>query len=116
MASDIQTVWRVLRPTIKEKCTFSGLKDLVAEAALPVEELGSLQQSKNDSKAELFDAINQLNDSQKTVLILCKIEQKSQVEVAEIMQLSASAVESLLGRAKAKLAEKLNSKGSVQNK
>ncbi len=47
-------------------------------------------------------------DNQKTALILHKIEQKSQVDVAEIMNLSPKAVESLVQRAKTNLAKKIN--------
>lgn len=51
----------------------------------------------------LFNAINKLPDQQKTALILLKIDQKSQKEVAEIMEISAKAVESLFQRAKENL-------------
>lgn len=54
----------------------------------------------------LFKRINELPDNQKTALILHKIEQKSQVEVAEIMKLSPKAVESLIQRAKTNLSKK----------
>lgn len=53
----------------------------------------------------LFKHINQLPHKQKTVLILSKIEQKSQVEIADIMNLSTKAVESLMQRAKKNLKE-----------
>lgn len=56
----------------------------------------------------LFNAINQLPPQQKTALILLKIEQRSQVETAEIMLLSTKAVESLFQRAKKKLLTILN--------
>jgi RNA polymerase sigma factor (sigma-70 family) len=55
----------------------------------------------------LFKHINELPENQKTALILHKIEQKTQVEVAEIMNLSAKAVESLIQRAKANLSQKI---------
>lgn len=57
--------------------------------------------------AAIFNHINQLPDAQKTALILLKIEQKSQAEVAAIMELSVKAVESLLQRAKNNLAKKI---------
>ena len=57
---------------------------------------------------KLFQQINELPDNQKTVLILSKIEQKSQAEVAEIMQISVKAVEALFQRAKNNLAKKLH--------
>ncbi len=51
----------------------------------------------------IFKAINQLPENQKTVLILLKIEQNSQAQTAEIMDLSTKAVESLFNRAKKNL-------------
>lgn len=57
----------------------------------------------------LFKMINELPFNQKTALILHKIEQKSQVEVAEIMNISSKAVESLMQRAKTNLSKKINS-------
>lgn len=62
-----------------------------------------------EALAELFDMINQLPDNQKTVLILNKIEDKKIPEIAEIMQLSNKAVESLLQRAKSNLSKKIES-------
>ncbi len=57
---------------------------------------------------ELFLLINQLPDNQKTALILLKTEDKSQQEVAEIMNISTKAVESLFQRAKNNLKKKIN--------
>lgn len=59
----------------------------------------------------IFEAINQLSGNQKTVIILLKIENKSQVETAEIMNLNIKAVESLFQRAKKNLEIILNKKG-----
>lgn len=56
----------------------------------------------------LFNAINLLPNNQKTAIILLKIEQKKQSEVAEIMNISEKAVESLFQRGKKKLRELLN--------
>ena len=55
----------------------------------------------------IFHQINLLPDNQKTALILHKIEHKSQVEVAEIMDISPKAVESLIVRAKNNLSKNL---------
>jgi RNA polymerase sigma-70 factor (ECF subfamily) len=55
----------------------------------------------------LFKIINTLPDNQKTVLILLKIDDRTQKEVAEIMGLSTKAVESLFQRAKQSLAKKI---------
>jgi RNA polymerase sigma-70 factor (ECF subfamily) len=51
----------------------------------------------------LFQAIEKLPINQKTAFILHKVEQLSQAEIAEIMQVSISSIESLLFRAKQNL-------------
>ena len=60
---------------------------------------------------KIFEAINQLSDNQKTALILLKIEDKSQAETAEIMNLNIKALESLFQRAKNNLEILLINKG-----
>ncbi len=55
---------------------------------------------------QLFAIIDTLPDNQRTVLILTKVEDRSVKEVAEIMQLSSKAVESLLQRAKNNFSKK----------
>jgi len=57
--------------------------------------------------AKIFLAINSLAENQKTAIILSKLEQKTQQEIAEIMNLSTKAVESLIQRAKTNLQKKL---------
>lgn len=59
-----------------------------------------------EALGRLFKCINTLPDNQKTVIILLKIEQKTQAQTAEIMNISSKAVESLFQRAKTNL-EKL---------
>jgi len=56
---------------------------------------------------KIFLAINQLPENQKTAIILSKIENKSQNEIAEIMNLSTKAIESLISRGKENLSKKL---------
>lgn len=56
----------------------------------------------------LFSIINELPDKQKTALILHKLELKSQAEIAEIMNTTNKAIESLIQRAKKNLEKKLN--------
>ena len=51
----------------------------------------------------LFSLINTLPDAQKTALILVKIEGKSMEEVAQILDKTPKAIESLVQRAKYKL-------------
>lgn len=64
MASNIRRAWRSLRPVIKDGFTFAETKDLVASAALPVENLSHLQQkslpAKGASKGDLLDAVDDL--------------------------------------------------------
>lgn len=70
---------------------------------------GILLENKENA-AILFKAINELNENQKTAFILSKIDGLSNPEIAEIMQISISAVESLVFRAKSTLKEKLSNK------
>lgn len=76
-----------------------------------------VQLENKEALQKLFDLINQLPEKQKTALIFTKIEQKSQLETAEIMELSPKAVESLVQRAKVNLQKKLTIKeGKQENK
>jgi len=63
-----------------------------------------VQMENKEATKKIFHAINALRENQRTAIILSKIEQKSQKEIAEIMQLKIGAVESLIARAKANLA------------
>lgn len=64
----------------------------------------------------IFTQINKLPANQKTAIILSKIEQKSQGEIAEIMQISVKAAESLIQRAKKNLIARLDlSEGNKKN-
>ncbi len=67
---------------------------------------GVLMEQK-EALATIFTAINNLPKKQKTAIILHKIEHLSQIEVAEIMDISAKAVESLVQRAKQNLQKSL---------
>jgi RNA polymerase sigma-70 factor (ECF subfamily) len=61
---------------------------------------------------QVFGFINALPKNQRTAFILARLEDKSQKEIGEIMNLSTKAVESLLQRAKQSLQKKLpNSEG-----
>lgn len=68
---------------------------------------GVLLEQKESLKI-LFGHINDLPSNQKTALILSKIEQQSQKEIAQIMNISSKAVESLIQRAKENLLKKIN--------
>ena len=62
------------------------------------------KQLENKERATiLLTAINQLPENQKTSFILHKIEQLSYSEIADVMQVSLSSVESLMFRAKQNL-------------
>lgn len=63
-----------------------------------------------ENAALLYQTINTLAENQKTAFVLSKIEGLSNPEIAEVMELSISAVESLIFRAKASLQEKLSQK------
>ena len=60
-----------------------------------------------EATENLMKLINKLPENQKTALILKVIDELSQKEIAEIMELSIKAVESLLSRAKSNLKEKI---------
>jgi len=62
---------------------------------------------KKEKARFLFKAIEGLPENQKTAFILWHIEELPQKEIAEIMQSSVKAVESLLQRAKANLRKEL---------
>jgi len=67
----------------------------------------SAQLENKERAAELFKAIDQLPENQRTAFTLHKLEDLSYAEVADIMKLSVSAVESLMVRAKQNLQETL---------
>ncbi len=66
-----------------------------------------VQLEQKEAVERIFSLINELPDNQKTALILSRIEHKSQAEIADIMNLSVKAIESLLQRAKANLLKKM---------
>lgn len=70
---------------------------------------GILLENKENAQ-QLFAVINQLPENQKTAFMLAKLDGLSNPEIADVMQLSISAVESLVFRAKSALREKLSEK------
>ena len=68
---------------------------------------GVLEENKETAKM-MYAAINSLPHSQKTAFILGFIEEKPRQEIADIMEISLKAVESLLQRAKENLRRKLH--------
>ena len=75
---------------------------------LPNVDHPGIQLEQKERLTYVFSCINQLPDKQKTALILSKIERKSQVEIAAIMNISPKAVESLVQRAKTGVLKKMN--------
>jgi len=76
---------------------------------------GIAMEQQEDAKI-LFEVINTLTENQKTAFLLSKLDGLSNPEIAEIMQLSISSVESLIFRAKATLKEKLAEKFNTYRK
>jgi len=69
---------------------------------------GVLAEQRDNAK-RLFQAIDSLPENQKTAFVLTHVEEMPQKEVADIMDISVKAVESLLQRAKANLRKMLES-------
>jgi len=70
---------------------------------------GVLLENKENA-AILYGVINELPENQRTAFILSKLDGLSNPEIAAVMEVSVSSVESLLFRAKAALKEKLSKK------
>lgn len=68
-----------------------------------------IQLEQKEATEHILNLINQLPENQKTALILNKIENLSQQEIALILETTPKAVESLIQRAKNNLEKKLNS-------
>ena len=64
----------------------------------------------NTTPEIIYHYFNQLTENQKTAFLLSKVEELSNSEIAAIMELSISSVESLIFRAKSNLKEKLSDK------
>lgn len=68
---------------------------------------GVLQENKEDA-AILFKLIKQLPENQRIAFVLNKTEELSYIEIAEILNTTPTAVDSLLQRAKQNLRKKIN--------
>ncbi len=68
-----------------------------------------VQLEKKESAAALFNALQLLPEKQRVAFTLHKLEGQSHQEIAEIMNTTLYAVESLMGRAKVNLKKILNS-------
>ncbi|NEX12430.1 MAG: RNA polymerase subunit sigma-24 [Prosthecochloris sp.] len=97
----------------KRKKRFSSLKRMIGQED-PIQEIALPD---NDTPSDLFleqervkvlqDALDSLPDNQKTAFLLSKNDGYSNQEIADIMQTSVSAIESLIHRAKKNLQKKL---------
>jgi RNA polymerase sigma-70 factor, ECF subfamily len=67
-----------------------------------------VQLERRENARYLFEAIETLPENQRIAFVLSQVEELPQKEVAEVMNLSVKAVESLLQRAKASLRKKLS--------
>lgn len=67
-----------------------------------------VQLEEKEALIETMKIVNELPNQQKTAVILHKIEGLSQEETAKIMKKSEKSIESLIGRARKKIKEKLN--------
>lgn len=67
-----------------------------------------VQQERKEDAAILFKLVNSLPENQRTAFLLNKVEGLSYCEIAEILNTTESAVDSLLQRAKQNLRKKLN--------
>ena len=91
----------------KRKKRFSFLSFGASETEPPdFDHPGVLMENKENARY-LFRAIDTLPDSQKTAFILSFIEELPRQEVADVMEISLKAVESLLQRGKKNLRIKL---------
>jgi RNA polymerase sigma factor (sigma-70 family) len=101
----------------KRKKRFAFLQSIFKENSLEIKyetkefnHPGILLENK-EALEIVFKCLNLLKEEQKTALILHKIEKLSQQEIAEIMNLSRKAVESLVQRAKQNLKKLLENEG-----
>jgi RNA polymerase sigma-70 factor (ECF subfamily) len=97
----------------KRKKRFGFVRSLFTDSNQPIVDPGDfthpgiIQENKEDA-AILFKMVDQLPENQRTAFILNKVEELSYREIADILKITESAVDSLLQRAKQKLRKKLN--------
>ena len=82
--------------------------------SIEFEHPGILMEKKESAQA-LFKALKQIPDNQRIAFTLHKLEGQSYLEIAEFMNTSLYAVESLMSRAKANLKKQLNKYYSNNN-
>ena len=94
---------------------FNADSDEIKHDAFNFNHPGVLLEQK-ETVSKIFQLINDLPPNQKTALILSKLEQKSQKDIGEIMEISPKAAESLIQRAKVSLEKKLIVRRKTKNK
>lgn len=92
---------------IKKKKRFTFLSLSKSQMELPEFDHPGIILEQKENARQLFKVIDTLPDKQKTAFILSFVEELPRQEVADIMQLSLKAVESLLQRAKKNLRKEL---------
>jgi RNA polymerase sigma-70 factor (ECF subfamily) len=100
----------------KSKKRFGFLQRLFGDENEPLYELPDFHHpgvalDQKENAGQLFRALDQLPEKQKTAFILHKIEDLSYHEISEVMQTSVAAVESLMHRAKQNLRKILTETG-----
>lgn len=101
----------------KSKKRFGFIQRLFGDGNEPLYELPDFNHpgvilDQKENAARLFKAIAQLPENQKIAFTLHKLEDLSYQEVSKIMQISISAVESVMHRAKQNLRKMLEKEGS----
>lgn len=92
---------------IKKRKKHLNLTDESAILNLPDFDHPGILMENKENAAALFKAIETLSNNQKTAFILSYIEDLPRQQVADIMEITLKATESLLQRAKVNLREKL---------
>lgn len=89
---------------------FSNLRADETKQSLDIADIShpGIDLEQKEAVEKILKSIASLKEEQKTVLILLKIEELSQVETAEVMKISIKAVESLFQRAKKSLKQALD--------
>lgn len=97
----------------KRKKRFGFVRSLFGENNEPIHEPGDfnhpgiLHENKEDARL-LFQLVDELPENQRTAFLLNKVEELSYREIADILQTTEPAVDSLLQRAKQNLRKKIN--------
>jgi RNA polymerase sigma factor (sigma-70 family) len=87
----------------QKRFSFFQLLDTVINKEIDHFHHPGVQLQNKEQSAILFSAINKLPEKQKTAFILHKLEDLSYVQIAEVMKVTLSSVESLMFRAKQNL-------------